>query len=42
MSILVESLKRLYTARKVTLEKLEEMRDTSKISEEEFQYIVGE
>ena len=41
MSILVESLKRLYTAEKVSLEKLQEMMSTNKISLEEYRYIIG-
>ena len=41
MSILVESLKRLYTAGKVSLEKIQEMMSTNKISLEEYRYIIG-
>lgn len=41
MSILTESLKRLYTAGKVSLEKLQEMMSTNKISLEEYRYIIG-
>lgn len=41
MSILTESLKRLYTAEKVSLEKLQEMMSTNKISLEEYRYIIG-
>lgn len=39
MKILVESLKRLYAAQKVTEEKLEEMRQKGTISEEEVNFI---
>ena len=41
MRILVKSLKRLYSASKVMLEKLEEMLTEGKINQEEFDYIVA-
>ena len=41
MKILVESLKRLYAAQKVTEEKLEEMQQKGTISEEEVNFIKG-
>lgn len=40
MSILVESLKRLYAAKRVSIEKLNEMLKNHKISKEEYDYIV--
>ena len=41
MSTLVESLKRLYASKKVTDEKLKEMVAQGKITQEEYEYIVG-
>ena len=41
MSTLVESLKRLYTSKKVTDEKLKDMVAQGKITQEEYEYIVG-
>ena len=42
MRTLVESLKRLYKSGKVTLAKLELMRDENKITADEFYYITEE
>lgn len=41
MSILVESLKRLYSQDKVTLAKLDSMLTDGKITQEEYDYIVS-
>ncbi|SHI63457.1 XkdX family protein [Lutispora thermophila] len=40
MSILIESLKRLYNANKVTIEKLQQMIDDERISKDEYRYII--
>ncbi len=40
MSILVESLKRLFTTQIISNEKLNEMSKNSKITKEEYNYIV--
>ena len=40
MGMLVESLKRLYAAGKVTSEKLESMVSEGKITQDEYSYIV--
>lgn len=40
MSIFVESLKRLFTTQKISIEKLNEMSKNSKITQEEYNYIV--
>lgn len=42
MRTLVESLKRLYSNGKITNEKLIEMKDTGKITLEEYEYITNE
>jgi len=41
MSTLIESLKRLYIAERITLVKLESMQLNGKITQEEFDYILG-
>jgi hypothetical protein len=41
MSIFVESLKRLYTAQSLTLEKLQGLKDRDKVTQDEYDYIVG-
>jgi hypothetical protein len=41
MSTLVESLKRLYTAEKITLEKLNALLASTKIKQEEYEYITA-
>ena len=41
MSTFVESLKRLYKQGRITLAKLEALKETGKITEAEFDYIVG-
>jgi hypothetical protein len=40
MSILVESLKRLFTTQKISIEKLNKISKNSKITQEEYNYIV--
>jgi hypothetical protein len=40
MTTLIESLKRLYSAEKINLEKLEYMLNENKITREEFEYII--
>ncbi len=40
-STLVESLKRLHAADKVTLEKLNDLKTREKISQEEYEYIIS-
>lgn len=42
MRMLVESMKRLYTAKKVTKEAIAERVTTKKISSDEYKYITGE
>ncbi|MCM1567734.1 MAG: XkdX family protein [Dehalobacter sp. 4CP] len=42
MSIFVESLKRLYTSGKVTIEKLNNLLTESKITQEEYDYITAQ
>lgn len=39
MSEFVKSLKRLYTQDKITIKKLEELKEKGSITEEEFKYI---
>lgn len=41
MRTLVESLKRLYSQEKVTIEKLNLMVTEGKITQEEFEFIIG-
>ena len=41
MSTLVESLKRLYAAGRITIEKLDSMLADGKISQEEYDYITA-
>jgi hypothetical protein len=41
MSTLVESLKRLYLAGKVTIDKLNTMLSQNKITQEEYDYIIA-
>lgn len=41
MSTFVESLKRLYKQGRITLAKLESLKETDKITEAEFDYIVS-
>lgn len=41
MSTLVESLKRLYLAGKVAIEKLSTMKADGKLSEDEYNYIIS-
>ena len=41
MSTFVESLKRLFKAKKVTKKKLKAILDSEKITQEEFDYIIG-
>lgn len=40
MNMLVESLKRLYLRHQVSVQKLNEMLDENKISQEEYDYII--
>ena len=40
MRILVESLKRLYESKKIDKDKLQEMKNDGKISEDEFDFII--
>lgn len=42
MSILVESLKRLYNARRISKEQLKDRVKSHVISEDEYKYITGE
>lgn len=42
MRTLVESLQRLYSHKRVTLEKIEEMKSNNKITEEEYEFIIAE
>lgn len=42
MSVLVESLRRLYIAGKVTKKKLQTMKSENKITQAEYDYITGE
>lgn len=41
MTILVESIKRLYTDEKVTAEKIEQLLREKKINKEEYDYIIS-
>jgi len=41
MSIFIESLKRLYAAQSLTLEKLQGLKDNGKVTQDEYDYIVG-
>ena len=41
MSIFIESLKRLYTSKKVTDEKLQSFLTAGKITQEEYNYILS-
>ena len=40
MTVLVESLKRLYTDNKITLEKIQSLLKEDKINKEQYDYIV--
>lgn len=40
MTVLVESLKRLYTDNKITLEKIQSLLKENKINKEQYDYIV--
>lgn len=42
MSTLVQSLRRLYRKGRVTIEKLQAMVEAGTITEEEYEYIIGE
>ena len=42
MSVFIESLKRLYKAGKVTVEKLDTLKTEEKISQEEYDYIAAQ
>jgi len=42
MRTLVESLKRLYQKGSITIEKLNDMKDSGKITLEEYDYIINE
>lgn len=41
MSTFVESLKRLYAAERITVQKLDDLLAAEKINQEEYNYIIG-